>query len=75
MPPKGYKKPPAVTADDYASSSELAAIATRILIVVAKKHGDLPSVLAALSLTQQALKELEQRCALSPDADRPGEGI
>lgn len=84
MPPKGYKAPPKLTADDYASSGELASYAANILAVVARKHPEMPMLLAAITLANQSAEALfekrnahaDQRHSLPvvpppPDADRP----
>lgn len=83
MPPKGYKKPPSLTAEDYATGGELCAYAANILAVVARKHPDVPMLLAAITLANQSSEQLYERrnqadlrqptSVVLPDGDRPGE--
>jgi hypothetical protein len=87
MPPRGYKKPATLTAEDCGNAAELCNAAAITLAIVAKKHPE-PKLLAALTFAQEAADELWKRRAsltheqadqrqsttpLPPDADRPGE--
>jgi hypothetical protein len=85
MPPKGYKAPPKITAEDCGDAAELCNAAAINLAIIAKRHVDIPKLLAALSFAQEAVEILYQRrdaladsrqtpsSVVPPDVDRPGE--
>jgi hypothetical protein len=87
MPKKGYKAPPKITARDYVSSMNLCNAAIAIVTEVAKKHGDVPEMLAAISLLENGRSLLHERKAQvdqrqvvegpqgQADVDRPGEAV
>jgi hypothetical protein len=61
MPKKGYKAPPKITAEDYDNSIALSVSVTTVLSVIAKKHGDVPELLAAMSLIERGRAVLAER--------------
>jgi Ser/Thr protein kinase RdoA (MazF antagonist) len=88
VPPRGYRKIQPLTAEDCGNAADLCNAAAITLAIVAKKHTDIPKLLAALTFAQEAADELWKRRAsltheqadqrqsttpLPPDADRPGE--
>lgn len=79
MPPRGYKKPVALTAEDYGNSAELVNAAAITLSVVAKKHPEMPMLLAAITFAQQASEQLHAQRGQAEqvhrlqDAGRPAE--
>lgn len=85
MPKKGWRKPVALTAEDYGTSAELVSSAAITLSVVAKKHPQMAILLAAITLVNQTSDELyaqrgqiDQRPSssvvpLPQDADRSAE--